>query len=129
MRLPARWWTSERALAAIATAAGLALSAGRLRLTGTTPSGSRFLANPRMLWTVLASRATIGSRKLGRIGTMSPQVALGEFWIPRRPLFAIGAAFMTPPAGVSASTVPSQTANTRLSPDNLASPRSPVETG
>jgi hypothetical protein len=47
----------------------------------------------------------------------------------RRPLFAIGAAFMTPPADAAASPVPSETTNRRLSPDNLASPRSPVETG
>jgi hypothetical protein len=92
--LPARLWTNRRALAAISALAGLALRAGRLRLAGATPSGNLFLANPRMVWSIVASCATVGGQDLGPVGPITPQPSLGEFWIPRRPLFAVGPSFM-----------------------------------
>jgi hypothetical protein len=94
--LPAWAWTDRRALAAIGVLARLALRSGRLRLTGTTPCGSRFLATPRMMWSIVASRATIAGHDLGPVGIIDPQASLGEFLIPRRPLFAVGSAFMVP---------------------------------
>jgi len=37
-------------------AAGLALRAGRVRLTGLAPNGQRFVANPLHLWVGLRAR-------------------------------------------------------------------------
>ena len=44
--LPDRAWHSPPILAAKSRAAGLALRAGRVRLTGLAPNGQRFVANP-----------------------------------------------------------------------------------
>ncbi len=98
--LPARWWLEPRWLRMLASVAGVALGTGRLRLTGRTPAGSVFIANPKRIWAVTSSRATFEGHDLGRIERSADQPALGDFLIPRRPLFAIGAAFMVeaPPA-------------------------------
>jgi hypothetical protein len=98
--LPARWWLEPRWLRMLAAVARVALGTGRLTLTGRTPAGSVFIANPKRIWAVTSSRATFEGHDLGRIERAADQPALGDFVIPRRPLFAIGAAFMVeaPPA-------------------------------
>ncbi len=98
--LPARWWLEPRWLRMLASMARIALGAGRLTLTGRTPAGSVFIANPKRIWAITSSRATFEGHDLGRIEQSADQPALGDFVIPRRPLFAIGAAFMVeaPPA-------------------------------
>jgi hypothetical protein len=95
--IPPGYCTDERVLRAMEMAARVALRAGELRPAGDTPAGSRFLINPRAVWFVEASRATLAGRDLGPVGPIVPQPALGDVRIPRRGLFAIGAAFMTPP--------------------------------
>lgn len=95
--MPARCWTNERMLAAVAAVARLALRAGPLRLSGLTPTGSRFVSSPQALWSVADSRATIQGRDLGRMGSIGAQHALGEFLIPRRPLFAVETSFTVMP--------------------------------
>jgi hypothetical protein len=92
--LPARWWLEPRWLGMMASVAGIALGAGRLTLTGRTPAGSVFIVNPKRLWAVAGCRASFEGRDLGRIERSVDQPMLGDFVIPRRPLFAIGAAFM-----------------------------------
>jgi hypothetical protein len=53
---------------------------------------------PRLaVWLVEASRATLAGRDLGPMGPITPQPNLGDVRIPRRGLFAVGAAFMTTP--------------------------------
>ena len=95
--LPAGCWSSERALTTLGGVARLALRAGRLRLAGRTPSGNLFMTTLWRIWTIRASRATIGSRKLGRLERLPAQVSLGDLWIPRRPLFTAGAVVILPP--------------------------------
>jgi hypothetical protein len=92
--VPRRWLTDERALRALGLAAGFALGAGRLSLAGETPAGHRFMASPEVVWTVSASRAAVEGRDLGPIGPIDPQPALGDFYIPRRGLFAVCSAVM-----------------------------------
>jgi hypothetical protein len=92
--VPVACWADERALKLFGFAAGVALGAGRVSLAGETPSGSRFLAHPRKVWAVCASRASIAGRDLGPVGPITPQPALGDWFIPRRGLFAAGSAVM-----------------------------------
>jgi hypothetical protein len=80
----------------MARVAGLALGAGRLQLSGCTPNGQHFLANPRRLWAITESQAWIGDVDLGVPGPIASQARLGDFLIPRRGLFVTGAAFFEP---------------------------------
>jgi hypothetical protein len=92
--VPTAWLTSARVLSALAVVARIALRAGHLRLTGRTPDGSHFAAEPRSVWDIAASRARLHGRDLGPVMTVTQQVALGEFWIPRRPLLMFGSVTM-----------------------------------
>jgi len=91
--MPDTLWKKPTVLAAMAPVAGVALGTGKLRLTGRAPNGQRFIANPLSIWTVPSARATIGGRSLGAVAPLREQSKLGDFWIPRTGLFAIGRAF------------------------------------
>jgi hypothetical protein len=97
-RVPRAWLASAGMLSVLGVVAGIALRAGRLRLAGCTPDGSRFTARPRHLWDIAASRAMLHGRDLGRMVKIKRQLALGEFWIPRRPLLMFGGVTMQSPA-------------------------------
>ncbi|MCJ0906148.1 hypothetical protein [Rhodococcus sp. ARC_M6] len=91
--MPGALWRSNAVLSAMGRAAGPALGVGRVRLTGTTPNGQRFRANPRMLWTVDGSRATIDGVDVGPAGPLSVQARLGDFWLPQRGMFVVGESY------------------------------------
>jgi len=91
--MPDTLWKNPSVLAAMAPVAGIALGAGKLRLTGRAPNGQRFIANPLSTWTVPSAKATIDGRNLGAVAPLREQPKLGDFWIPRTGLFAIGRAF------------------------------------
>ena len=91
--MPDTLWRSPTVLAAMAPVAGVALGAGKLRLTGRAPNGQRFIANPLSTWTVPSAKATIDGRNVGAVAPLREQPNLGDFWIPRTGLFAIGRAF------------------------------------
>jgi hypothetical protein len=91
--MPDKLWKNPTVLAAMAPVAGVAMAAGKLRLTGRAPNGQRFIANPLLTWTVPCAKATIDGRNLGAVGPLREQPRLGDFWIPRTGLFAIGRAF------------------------------------
>ena len=91
--MPDTLWKKPTVLAAMAPVAGVALGAGKLRLTGRAPNGQRFIANPLSTWTVPSAKATIDGRNLGAVAPLREQPKLGDFWIPRIGLFAIGRAF------------------------------------
>jgi hypothetical protein len=93
---PERLWHSPRALDYMGKLAGHLLHAGRLCLSGHAPNGQSFLANPRRVWTVKASSASLGGRDLGAIGPVPEQAHLADFWIPQRGLFAIGTSYFEP---------------------------------
>lgn len=97
--LPDGWWRRPRVLTAAGAVSGLALGAGRLRLTGHTPAGHRFVSAPSRVWTVAASRASIAGRDLGTIAPPARPTRLGDLLIPRRGLLAFGRAVMLPPGG------------------------------
>jgi len=87
---PTRVRRSRPFAAAAARVAGVALGAGRLRLSGTVPSGQTFHADMRHVLIINDSRATISGRDLGPTAPLDEQLHLGDFWIPRRGLFAFG---------------------------------------
>jgi hypothetical protein len=91
--MPDTLWRNPTVLDVMAPIAGIALGAGKLRLTGKAPNNQRFLANPLSIWTIPGARATIDGRNLGAIAPLQEQRNLGDFWIPRSALFAIGRAF------------------------------------
>jgi hypothetical protein len=91
--MPDTLWRSPTVLAAMAPVAGIALGAGKLWLTGRVPNGQRFVANPLSTWIVSGAKATIDGRNLGAVAPLREQPNLGDFWIPRTGLFAIGRAF------------------------------------
>ena len=91
--LPGAAWRNSTFLAAMGRMAGPFLGVGRVGLHGTVPNGQRFIANPRVLFRVLDSRAVLAGTDLGLPGPVAPQAQLGDFWIPQRGMFAIGHAY------------------------------------
>ncbi|MGB7588067.1 MAG: hypothetical protein WBM00_05105 [Solirubrobacterales bacterium] len=96
--LPLSAWRARPVLAVMSRVAGPALRAGRVRLTGLTPNGQRFVANPLTMW-VAGGRARIGGVDVGESGPAPDQARLRDFAIPQRGLFVLGRAFFTDPAG------------------------------
>lgn len=85
--MPQRAWSSRFLLGAMGRMAGLMLSAGRMRLAGTMPSGHRFTAAPRRVWSITSGRATVNGVDLGPMGPLAEQAKLGDFWLPQRGVF------------------------------------------
>jgi hypothetical protein len=93
--LPTRAWRSRPVLAAMSRVAGPALRAGRVRLTGLTPNGQRFVANPMLIWVATNSNATVRGIDLGQMGPAPEQAHLRDFAIPQRGVFVVGRAMFT----------------------------------
>jgi hypothetical protein len=94
--LPAGAWHNRTVLAMMGPAAGVLLGVGKVGLLGRVPNGQRFIANPRLLWTIVESRARLGREDFGLPGAVHPQACLGDFWIPQRGILAIGQTFFDP---------------------------------
>lgn len=94
--MPAAWWRSDAVLSLMSQAAGAALGVGRVKLTGSASNGQWFRANPRMLWTVERSRATIDGVDIGAPGPLATQARLSDFWLPQRGMFVVGEAYFEP---------------------------------
>jgi hypothetical protein len=75
-----------------AAAAGKALRAGRVAMTGTAPNGHAFVVNPQQIWLIPKSSARLGDQPLGPPSPLGQQARLGDFWIPQRGVFVIGRA-------------------------------------
>jgi hypothetical protein len=91
--LPDFAWHSPTMLKALSRVAGLALRAGRVRLTGLAPNGQHFVANPLHIWVVRASSARLRGTDLGAMGPAPEQAHLRDFAIPQRGFFVVGRAF------------------------------------
>lgn len=93
--LPVAAWQSGAALKVIGGAARICFGTGKLNLSGKTPNGQAFLANPRRLWLIDGSRAIVSGRDLGPPGPLARQANLRDFFIPQRGLFAVAQAFLS----------------------------------
>jgi hypothetical protein len=91
---PGALWRQPLFLKLMGGVASVALGAGYLALAGETPNGQRFIANPRLVWTVSSSAASLDGQDFGSTGPLPVQARLGDFWIPQRGLFVIGSALM-----------------------------------
>jgi len=94
--LPGAAWRNPAFLAVMSSMAGPVLGVGRVGLYGTAPNGQRFIANPRVLFRVVASRAIVADTDFGPPGPVSPQAQLRDFWIPQHGMFATGQAYFEP---------------------------------
>jgi hypothetical protein len=92
--IPNALYRNAAILKLIARIGSLTLGAGRLSLTGKVPNGQRFISNPKYLWTVLSSAATLGGQDLGKVGPLPVQAKLGDVWIPQSGRFFIGNTFL-----------------------------------
>ena len=92
--MPKGLWHRPSAVNAVGRAAAAILGAGRLCLAGKTPNGQAFLANPRRIWVIVDSRATVAGEDCGAARPAARAGALGDFWIPQRGLFAITSAYL-----------------------------------
>ena len=89
--LPNRLLSNKAFLKTMGSAAGPMLSAGRLGLTGRVPNKQGFRAKPRRMWFISRSTATLAGEDLGAPRALQTQTRLGDFWIPQRGIFVIGA--------------------------------------
>ena len=94
--LPEAAWRKRGVLQLIAATAGVMLRLGHVRLTGAVPNGQHFIATPRRMWMVAASRAVLAGEDFGLPGPVQPQARLGDFWIPQRGVLALAQAFFDP---------------------------------
>jgi hypothetical protein len=94
--LPEGVWHNPTFLRKMGSVASLVLQAGHIDLTGVAPNGQSFVANPRKIWIIGSSTATLRGEDLGSIGPLQSQARLGDFWIPQRGIFAIGGAMFEP---------------------------------
>jgi hypothetical protein len=94
--LPDAAWRSPVVLAAMGKLAGPVLGVGRIGLHGLVPNGQRFVANPRVVWSITESRAMLAGADLGPPGPVHPQAHLADFWIPQRGILALGGAYFEP---------------------------------
>jgi hypothetical protein len=91
--LPQVAWRSPAVLDGMSVVAGALLGVGRIGLHGRVPNGQHFIANPRVLWSVVESQARLAGTDFGPPGPVQPQAHLGDFWIPQRGMFALGQAY------------------------------------
>lgn len=88
--LPERLWRSPRVLTAMGGVAQQLLDVGAVGLWGHASNGHRFIANPRRIWMVAASDATLRGESLGAPEPLPEQASLRDFRIPQRGIFALG---------------------------------------
>jgi len=88
--LPERLWRSPRVLTAMGGVARRLLNVGAVGLWGRVSNGHRFIANPRRIWMVAASSATLRGESLGAPEPLPAQASLKDFRIPQRGIFAFG---------------------------------------
>ena len=83
------------------------LNAGRMKVSGVVPNGQTFQAQPRQLWLVTDSQATILGENAGMPGALEVQDQMADFWLPQRGLFGAGLGVRFPstacPTGQKAS--------------------------
>jgi hypothetical protein len=91
--LPKSAWLNPAILTAMGLFSGPLLGVGRVGLHGLVPNGQHFIANPRMLWATINSKARLREADFGPPGPLHQQARLGDFWIPQRGMFAVGLSY------------------------------------
>jgi len=91
--MPSRLTTTPAALDTMARGTDILLGMGGFAATGRSPNGQHFMLRPKWLAPVASSSARLNGGDLGAMVTTGRTATLGDFVIPRRPLFAVGWAF------------------------------------
>lgn len=94
--VPGPLWRQKWFLTPMGRMAGPMLGAGRIRLHGLVPNGQSFIANPRRMWTISDSNASLSGQDFGPIGPLPDQAHLADFWLPQRGIFAVADVFLEP---------------------------------
>ncbi len=94
--MPAPLWKNGLVLDLMGRVAGPLLGTGTLRLVGTTPNRQRFKSNPKRIWAVASSTASLKGEDFGKPGPLAKQAHMGDFMIPQRGILAIGGGFFEP---------------------------------
>lgn len=88
--LPEPLWRSRAMLSGMGVVVRHVLGTGRVRLWGRSSNGQGFLANPRRIWIVSRSRASLRGADLGTPAPLAEQARLGDFHIPQRGILTFG---------------------------------------
>jgi class 3 adenylate cyclase len=88
--MPPRLTTSPAFLNAMARGADVLLDMGGFAATGDAPNGQQFMLRPKWMAPVTYAQAQIDGVDLGPMLKSGRTRRLGDFVIPRRPLFAVG---------------------------------------
>ena len=91
---PGALWRQPMFMKLMGGVASIALGAGHMGLMGQESRVQRFVANPRLVWTVSGSTATFDGESVGDVGALPVQTGRGNFWIPQQGVFVIGSAFL-----------------------------------
>lgn len=88
--VPGSLWYNKLFLKTMSGVAGSMLNVGHIGLCGLAPNGQYFIANPKLIWMIDSSKASLQGEDFGSIGPLKKQSRLADFWIPQRGVFAIG---------------------------------------
>jgi hypothetical protein len=91
--LPDSAWKNALVLKLMGKLAGAALGLQKVGLTGVVPNGQHFIANPKIIWAVKQSHATLAGEDLGQPMPLQDQAHLADFWIPQKGILAFGQAY------------------------------------
>jgi hypothetical protein len=96
--IPERAWQSPAVLRVMGGVAEATLGTGRMNLTGQTPNGHRYIANPRQLWLIESSHALVDGVSVGPVGPLADQASVGDLLLPQRGLFVVARTRLEQPA-------------------------------
>ena len=88
--LPQFAWKNEVVLSLMGKMAAIGLGLQKVGLSGKVPNGQHFIANPKKIWAVTESHATIAGEDLGTPTPLQQQASLQDFWIPQQGILAFG---------------------------------------
>lgn len=88
--MPANFTTRPATLNVMTRGADMLLGMGGFAATGRSPNGQRFMLRPHWVAPVASSTARVNGGDLGAILQIGRTPRLGDFVVPRRPLFAVG---------------------------------------
>lgn len=94
--MPEPFWKSRLVLNLMGRVAGPLLGAGKVRLFGAAPNRQQFIANPKRIWIVASSKASLAGEDFGAPGPLPEQTQLGDFMIPQRGILAVGGSYFEP---------------------------------
>jgi hypothetical protein len=101
-------WRSKPVLTVMERVAGWALRVWKVNLTGLTSNDQLLDANPRRIWRVSASHATVKGEDLGPIGPLAEQAHMGDFYFPQHGISRLAAYLSTRARPITAALTPAR---------------------